>query len=305
MLARAGLYARIWPDKDGRVHFFLLFKGNDLHSGTSPTVNSPELEEFWDILKKAYCMVGPENRCFYVTYPTEAAFERTTGVSMTQPTGFDQYDSRQHTFADEGFPACGSFDDWQTFMARERFMRAYNLSRMCRAQPSLDYPTFRNLDGELVVVEIPFDPELDAEYVDFMRGAFLQHDRNCSVYNLRMTKPMFALNQKEALAEAEARYIDWLSQPTPLPVNTSVSASTSSSTPTILVSTTKTVSQKKPTKKNKKGLSTSQPALRSTKTSAAEDRILDSDDSEGETWEISFILDNRKNNRVRISFLRL
>ena len=107
MLGRSGLYARVSTDKNGYAHFFLLFKGNDLHSGTSPTVQETELEPFLAELRMLFKTVGLENCVLYVLYPTLLAFWHEAGVSMTQPTGFER-PGTSHTFADDGFPACGT-----------------------------------------------------------------------------------------------------------------------------------------------------------------------------------------------------
>ncbi|KAE9382570.1 hypothetical protein BT96DRAFT_952087, partial [Gymnopus androsaceus JB14] len=117
LLARSGLYLRVHTDENGYAHFFALIKGNDLHSGTSPTACEAEIKPFFDSLRGMFLYVGPENRVVYVLYPNLSAFQRTEGVSMTQYTSFEpRIPGRQpnpHNFSDDGFPACGTFDDWQ------------------------------------------------------------------------------------------------------------------------------------------------------------------------------------------------
>lgn len=245
MLGRSGLYARVHTDEHGHAIFILLIKGNDIHSGNSPTVDDIELAKFLDQLRKLYAEVGPENRVVYVLYPNVHAFQRDAGVSMTEPTGFEQ-PGRQHTFADDGFPACGSFTHWMTFMARERYMRDYNFSRMARQEPSRALPIYEDLHGNQVTVQIPFDPEHDAAYVDFMRGVYLNMHNLCALYNLRMTKPMFARNQKHALAAAEARYAEFRPSGTTtsassLPISPTEISASSVEPSTLPVTSTKTL----------------------------------------------------------------
>ena len=65
-LARSGLYLR---EKDVWI-VFLVFKGNNLHSGFAPK-EDPEAHQRWieTTLNDVWNMAGPQNRVGYVNYP--------------------------------------------------------------------------------------------------------------------------------------------------------------------------------------------------------------------------------------------
>ncbi|KAF9068617.1 hypothetical protein BDP27DRAFT_1421790 [Rhodocollybia butyracea] len=169
LLARSGLYLQISTDKNGYTHFFALIKGNDLHSGTSPTADTESVAKFIASLKRTFLYAGPENHVVYVLYPNQSVFQREHGVSMTEPTGFKSQGTA-HTFADDGFPACETFNDWQCLMALEQYMQDYNFARMARCEPNRIPPTFTNLHSNLVTVDIPFDLEFDKEKVELRQS---------------------------------------------------------------------------------------------------------------------------------------
>lgn len=304
LLARSGLYLQISTDKNGYAHFFALIKGNDLHSGTSPTADTESVANFIASLKRTFLYVGPENRVVYVLYPNRSAFQREHGVSMTEPTGFESQGTA-HTFADDGFPACGTFDDWQRLMALEQYMRDYNFARMARREPNRIPPTFTNLHGKLVTVDIPFDPEFDKEKVDFMRGVFLNMHQLCSFYNLGMTKHMFKQNQATALAEAEARYHDFRIPNKPSISQSSLTASSSMSTVLPSVDTDGTVALRRSLRSHTSSQTTSvqptrtdQGALHvsaSQTTSSAKERNSAQAEDDGQIFEVSMILKHRFN----------
>lgn len=88
-----------------------------------------ELKCYVESLTQLFQYVGTENCVLCVLYPNRSAFQREHKVSMTQPTGFEPQGTN-HTFADDGFPACGSFNDWQSLMAIEQYMQNYNFAQM-------------------------------------------------------------------------------------------------------------------------------------------------------------------------------
>ncbi|THU79966.1 hypothetical protein K435DRAFT_874867 [Dendrothele bispora CBS 962.96] len=140
LLARPGLYARAYPDKQGHVVFFLLFKGNDLHTGTAPTTDDDAWKTYIAELEELYKYVGDENRVVYVLYPSHAAFHRDAGIAVSAKTGYDNADGSSsvktpHTFADDGFPILGGYDDWKCRLAREHYIHQYNSARAKGLQP--------------------------------------------------------------------------------------------------------------------------------------------------------------------------
>ncbi|KAE9382331.1 hypothetical protein BT96DRAFT_1010850, partial [Gymnopus androsaceus JB14] len=235
---------------------------------------------------------------------------------MTQYTSFEpRIPGRQpnpHNFSDDGFPACGTFDDWQKFMAIELYMRTYNFARMARQEPDRTPPSYTNLYNQVVTVALPFDPEQDEDHVMFMRGAFENMRYLANVYNLGMTKHMFKQNQATMFAEAEARYLDFrqisqdISQQLPQQSDQLSNASqamgepepslrystrshTAPSAPS-LPGSSKTIAKKSLTRGG---------ALRVQSSSSSNANIAEAED-EGETHEVSMILKHRLNASTRI-----
>lgn len=211
MQARAGLYVRAQVDKlTGRVRWFLVFKGNDLHSGTAPTVDEKERDAYIKELSALYQIVGEENRCVFVAYPSNVAFTRTAPTAATAPNmfgnGFDIVAKLQpHVFADDGYPILGTPRDAADRLAREEYFHSYNYRRFCRTlEVSRELTTLKLPDGTRHRMSpLPFDPEHDAVWVSILRGYFQMHQVNCEDYYLGMQKRQFALRQ----AAAKARWL--------------------------------------------------------------------------------------------------
>ncbi|KAJ8075902.1 hypothetical protein PM082_021534 [Marasmius tenuissimus] len=204
MLGRAGLYARLWPDGKGNVVFFLLFKGNDIHSGTAPTTDDHAWDDFIGQITPLFSHVGSENRVVYVMYPNRHCARRDAGVSVTKDVGFGSTQTpRDHTIAEEGFPTLGTWDDLQVFLVREAAMYDYNFRRLSGIEP-VKFPTdlfYHDLRGFKVPVHLPFDPEVDFAYISKLCGQYANLDLSGSLYNLRMSKPRYK-DIQEAMAAA-------------------------------------------------------------------------------------------------------
>ena len=67
--------------------FHLLFKGNDLHSGNSPTLPLLTAEQQASV-DKLISLTGPQNRVAYVSYPSTVASTRSASMSVSPPVGF-------------------------------------------------------------------------------------------------------------------------------------------------------------------------------------------------------------------------
>ncbi|THU99615.1 hypothetical protein K435DRAFT_855482, partial [Dendrothele bispora CBS 962.96] len=175
LLARPGLYARAYPDKQGHVVFFLLFKGNNLHTGTALTTDDDAWKTYIAELEELYKYVGDENRAVvYVLYPSHAAFHRDAGIAVSAKTGYDNADGSSsvktpHTFADDGFPILGGYDDWKCRLAREHYIHQYNSARAKGLQLDRTPPKYLDLNGNLVSASLPsFDPEFDYERLQLL-----------------------------------------------------------------------------------------------------------------------------------------
>jgi len=78
ILARQGLYA--W--ENGVRIFHLLFKGNDLHSGSSPTC-LPLTTELKSEIEGCISLADPPNCIGYVSYPVSVASTRSASMSVS------------------------------------------------------------------------------------------------------------------------------------------------------------------------------------------------------------------------------
>ena len=67
--------------------FHLLFKGNDLHSGSPPSLPLLTPEQDAEI-KELISLTGPQNRVAYVSYPSTVASTRSASMSVSPPLGF-------------------------------------------------------------------------------------------------------------------------------------------------------------------------------------------------------------------------
>lgn len=211
MQARSGLYG--WGDvsADGQVRWFLVFKGNDLHAGTAPTVDSDAKAAFLSGLTDLYMEVGEVNRIVYVAYPNAPICRREVQSIAISPVvtfgteGGDMSKNRKafaHTFDTEGSPALGTPDDVRNRLVREKYMQDYNTARMWGLTLPL-FPT--SLDRTLKFLPMPFDPERDAVMVDKMRGLYSNLHRNSLAYRIKITKIEFTAAQ-DACAEAALLY---------------------------------------------------------------------------------------------------
>ncbi|KAK7461698.1 Chromobox protein 5 [Stygiomarasmius scandens] len=208
--ARCGLYARVWPDQNGHVYFFFLFKGNDLHSGTAPKTEPDAWKDFIakTELDGLYQQVGEENRAVYVLYPSRAAFQRDAGMAMTRRNGFGNEEGvasrvkeKLQSFGDNGFPCLGNWDDMKNRLGWERYMHAYNMARDTGTIPDQTLPTYTNLSDQTVSIHpLPFDPEVDAAWVNYMRGLFRNLHENNLLYLLSMTKSAFKVAQEKGIS---------------------------------------------------------------------------------------------------------
>ncbi|KAK7039109.1 hypothetical protein VNI00_010293 [Paramarasmius palmivorus] len=205
LLARAGLYARVEVNQSGEVRLFLLFKGNDLHCGTSPSVNEQARNDFLKEFFERYQKVDKVNRLAFVMYPNYEAIERTSPIVAAPPTGLgndlllaEGHGQRLHNFVDDGIPALGSRQSWLTRLCYEQFYRMHN------TMFSMGYTTpfvtgIRTLDGdETHVMPPPFNPVSHNSWVAFMRAHYKTHHKNSWEYYIAMTKSDFRRGQKQA-----------------------------------------------------------------------------------------------------------
>ncbi|KAJ7078377.1 hypothetical protein C8R43DRAFT_1143428 [Mycena crocata] len=182
MFGRTGLYVR----ETGMLIIYLVFRGNDLHSGFHPSyvqgVHDAWIEK--EKILAAYNLSDPEQRCFLVPYPTEVGYSRTAELAVTPPL----------TFGNLGAPVLHKLHS-RTFAGKTA-----NHS-LVAIMPGIkfDMPTaeiFKKLkytdeNGQLCTVgPPPFDVELDGERIMKMRRFAAWHKQLSRKYLIRVTKDM-------------------------------------------------------------------------------------------------------------------
>ena len=199
MLGRPGLYARQEVGEDGQIRLFLLFKGNDLHSGTAPSVNAEEKQAFLDKLSQEYLRVDETNRVVYVCYPSFDATERTVPVASSAPTGLgndtvvgDGVDSGVHNFARDGTPALGTPSSLRTRLRWEQYYRMWNASVQFGVIPDDFNPVTNLCTGSFEVTPLPpLHPLRDATHMNSMRSLYRRYHNDCEVYKMSITKSQY------------------------------------------------------------------------------------------------------------------
>ena len=127
ILARQGLYAR----ENGVRIFHLLFKGNDIHSGSSPSLPLLTPKQQTEI-ESLIPLTGPQNRVAYVSYPSSVASARSASISVSPPLGYwnlgavaPHKEANRH-FTDPEVSFLGSTADRAQRLGVELFLALYN-----------------------------------------------------------------------------------------------------------------------------------------------------------------------------------
>lgn len=209
MLGRPGLYIR---ELDVSV-LFLVFKGNDLHSGFSPTVNAAE-EHKWRTemlhsVHSIYNMVGPENRLGYVSYPANVACHRLGAMSITPSLTFGNAGAdpaRKDVYMDyarHGLHLVGARAHYNR-LAREIVYHNHNYAQHTGLQGLLDPAdalramTYVNDDGFTLHCDpIPFHAIHDATLLAHWRGRYKYHYLNCHAYRVNVVKHRYKAAQSK------------------------------------------------------------------------------------------------------------
>ncbi|KAJ7584522.1 hypothetical protein C8J56DRAFT_1053976 [Mycena floridula] len=201
------MYARVKVAAEGKVVFFLLLKGNDLHSGSSPSINSDALQSFLNFLNEHMRYAGCENRAVLIPYPNHAAFYKDTPCTVWENLGFGNrtmVTESYHTYVQDGYPLLGPYTDYMNRIWREGYMMQYNAARDLGLEPSRDRPFYKDLNKvQHQMRPLSFDPEYNADKVHELRSMAIHQEENSSFYLLSMTKPMFREAQAKATAEFE------------------------------------------------------------------------------------------------------
>ncbi|KAJ7165356.1 hypothetical protein C8R46DRAFT_305979 [Mycena filopes] len=204
MLGRCGLYIR----ETGVLIIYLVFRGNDLHSGFAPSYPSGPNQGWIDkeAVLAAYNMCAPPQRVFLVPYVTEVGASRSAELSVTPPTTFGNLGApvlhklHSRSFAKHGEPILGSDFDRYTRLSREIVFGARNALAHCGLSLDISnadlFSKIQYIDENKKVCSVgppPFDLDIDddAKWVTKMRRHFAWHRQLSTKYLIRITKEMY------------------------------------------------------------------------------------------------------------------
>ncbi|KAJ7173157.1 hypothetical protein C8R46DRAFT_1344751 [Mycena filopes] len=207
-LARCGLYVR---EADTWI-VFLVFRGNDLHSGFAPTTPPIPMAD----VDTALAAAGP-NRVVYVSYPSRISTTRVGSMSMTPPTGFGNFGTmtlaktEQRHYSDRSSnQVFGSTFSKANRLAREAgmsFLNSLKHSGINLGQSLtelLGVMTYQDEEGETQQIEPPpFDIKHQASQMSRWWRFYEWHRELCATYAIRMTKSEYKKAQA-ALASGES-----------------------------------------------------------------------------------------------------
>ena len=207
-LARSGLYLR---EKDVWI-IFLVFKGNDLHSGFAPK-EDPDAHQHWvdTTLNDAWNMAGPQNRVGYVNYPGRVPCQRMGSMNMSPPTLFGNYGSsqahkaKQKNFSQHGLMTLGGQDSYSNRHAREIVYDFWNALQYCDLDLSLDLAAiFNSLSykdhktGTSVSLQpLPFHPKHDENFVRHMLSLYAWHEQEERLFFFPLAGSHLSLNRNK------------------------------------------------------------------------------------------------------------
>ncbi|KAH7905382.1 hypothetical protein BJ138DRAFT_1118520 [Hygrophoropsis aurantiaca] len=204
-LGRFGLYIR---SLDTLV-VFLIFKGNDVHSGFAPResvgtnrqytgFDSKDQPKQLDAVVEAWNLAGPVNRIVYVSYIQSGAFKRNIEIAFMPTVGFGNQaamppstkDASYLTFLEHGRSTLGP-----SFEARvdlEFTMLQWNARIAGNIQPADSGSTitskYMGREGVLVQTQVPFNPIIQATEVRNKRGRYTWLHSVILEYSIMTTK---------------------------------------------------------------------------------------------------------------------
>ena len=203
---------------------FLVFKGNDLHSGFSPRETKQAHQEWVESqLLPAWDVAGPENRMGFVIYPSGPAIERSAAMNMTPAQMFGNFGAAQphklgqRNFATHGQVILGGKDAWANRLGRELVASFWNQLQYCdldlNIDPDILLQSISYTDKEGAVKRLgplPYHPCNDAKHLKQWRGYYQWYRMECAATHIPMERCDFhawqdAINVQEVFSPAERR----------------------------------------------------------------------------------------------------
>jgi hypothetical protein len=207
MLGRSAVYFR----EINTVILYLIFRGNDIHSGTAPGYTDKAHEE-WLNEEELFSLIDrvhPQNRAFLVNYPSEVGNNRLAALSVTPPLTFMNQGApiahklRQRNFAQHGQTILGPTKARCNRLGREILWAAFNamaIAGLKLAIPSSELfklVTFKDGHEICTLDQPPFclDDEESCAYVTKMRSYFAWYRIQQEKYLIRITKDGYQIAQ--------------------------------------------------------------------------------------------------------------
>ncbi|KAF9488667.1 hypothetical protein BDN71DRAFT_1512826 [Pleurotus eryngii] len=179
LLGRPGLYIR-----HGDITIiFLIFKGNDIHTGFPPGIGKAEWDTYLKELRRQYESTDEINRVVYVCYPSRAAIDRLASISVIPSQRFGNTVKKsplQQTFATHGEHILGGIDALANRMGCELLFMFWNALKEANLSLKFDpntilqhitYMDSHSLKKSLLPMPRGFHPVHDHERLTLWRVA--------------------------------------------------------------------------------------------------------------------------------------
>jgi hypothetical protein len=182
----------------------LVFRGNDLHSGTEPTgpqLTPDQRAEIDQLIQ----LTGPQNRVAYVNYPNITGVRRSSALSFSPPLGFwnlssgGSLDRSQRHFTDTDVSFLGSPRDRAQRIGVELVLAFHNATVHSKMKLDFDLDDLltqmsytdeggvrQNLDGFR-----RYHPVRDIKAIRKWLGYYRWYERTCDAFLIYITKEQY------------------------------------------------------------------------------------------------------------------
>ena len=214
-LARHGLYVRplnTWV-------IFLVFRGNDVHGGTSPIGNQTTMSAWLEDLSPLYDKAGPVNRAVYVHYSGAVPCTRIAPTLVTPPVVFGNsaavdYTSEYQTLSGHGLGIFGSKTALSNHLGKEAIFALHNTLRKSGLHLNMDLGdlmariTFEDEQGDSkALLPPPFDPVRDGATIELKRAWYSWFLSQLQAQAIRITKHQMKIARDKLKAKLAPQMI--------------------------------------------------------------------------------------------------
>lgn len=197
----------------------VVFKGNDPHTGTSPSVTDKgKMHEIYCILRDLWDGVPSPNRCGFVIYQQWAATTRAASMSISPSLtfmnqgGYTPHKDSYLNYIQHGAKSklLGNFEGFFNRLHREGVFHQWNYQQHLEGNSfdvttTLPQMTYIDEDGATKHCDpVPFHPIKHALYVREMRGRFQWLNDVAYLYTLPITKAAMRKAQQKMLSAGES-----------------------------------------------------------------------------------------------------